>query len=153
MKHIQGKLNTRLFSVNEANSGYFHIQSILFVKQKNSRALLFTWVILALSLITFPTTSYANEGDDLVQAAQTGNILKVHSLLKKGVNINQIGSKGKTPLMASSGEGHMEVVKVLLDNGAKVNLRPKKRLHILDAGIIERAYGDRRCSASQGGRS
>jgi len=70
MKHIQGKLTTWLLSVNEANSGYFNIQSKLFVKQENSRLLSFTWVILALSVIIFPVYSSASNGDDLVQAHQ-----------------------------------------------------------------------------------
>ena len=46
-------------------------------------------------------------------------------LLANGAAVNQVKNNGYTPLMMSSGKGHVEVVKLLLAYGANVNQAAK----------------------------
>jgi hypothetical protein len=80
----------------------FCSQSRFFMKQKKSRLLSFAWVILVLGLMIFTDTSNAGDGDDLVEAAYTGNLTKIHALLKKGVDVDYKDSVSETALMAAS---------------------------------------------------
>ncbi len=91
------------------------------INQKNSRLFPFTWVILALGLIIFPITSHADDGDDLVKAASTGNLSRVLALIEEGVDVDLKNNNGTTALIASIDEGHEEIVHALLDKGANVD--------------------------------
>lgn len=78
---------------------------------------------------------------DLVQAAWKGDITQVTKLLDKGVNVDTVWClKGpdklikaneecsqysdNTPLTAASYKGHLQIVLLLLNRGAKVNISP-----------------------------
>lgn len=101
----------------------FYSLSRFLMKQKKSRLLSFVWVILILSFIVFTSTSYAGNGDDLVEAAHTGNLSKVRALLKKETDVDHENSVGATALIIASQEGHEAIVQILLDKGAEVNVR------------------------------
>ncbi len=101
----------------------FYSLSRFLMKQKKSRLLSFVWVILILSFIVFTSTSYAGNGDDLVEAAHTGNLSKVRALLKKETDVDHENSVGATALIIASQEGHEPIVQILLDKGAEVNVR------------------------------
>ena len=101
----------------------FYSLSRFLMKQKKSRLLSFVWVILILSFIVFTSTSYAGNGDDLVEAAHTGNLSKVRALLKKETDVDHENSVGVTALIIASREGHEAIVQILLDKGAEVNVR------------------------------
>ena len=63
---------------------------------------------------TLPTiTSYL-----LINAAENGKLSNVRNLIAKGANVN-FRDGYKTPLYTASAGGYLEVVKVLLDQGAK----------------------------------
>jgi len=57
----------------------------------------------------------------LVDAALSGDLPKVQTLLKQGASIEATAFDGLTPLDAAAKEGHLEVLKYLLDRGASVN--------------------------------
>ena len=61
----------------------------------------------------------------LYMAAGNGNVKEVEALLNKGVDVNEKGGGGllndSNALDAASSMGHVDVVKLLLDRGAKVN--------------------------------
>ncbi len=101
----------------------FCSQRRFLMKQKKSRLFSFAWVILVLGLMIFTDTSNAGDGDDLVEAAYTGNLSKIRALLKKGVDVDYKDSASETALMAASQTGHEAIVQILLAKGAKVNLR------------------------------
>ena len=88
---------------------------------KNSRLFSFIWVILALALIIPSITSHAGDGDDLVKAASTGNLPRVHALLEEGVDVDLKNNNGTSALIVSIEEGHEEVVLTLLNRGANVD--------------------------------
>ena len=62
----------------------------------------------------------------LIQAAKTGNIIHVQALLAKGVNANAKDSEGTTALMFAAQKGYAEIVRILLNNGANVNLASRR---------------------------
>ena len=58
----------------------------------------------------------------LMRAAESGDIIQVRALIKRGVNVNAAWpSWGITALMLAAGEGHVEIVKALLNAGANPN--------------------------------
>lgn len=103
----------------------FYSLSRFLMKQKKSRLLSFVWVILILSFIVFTSTSYAGNGDDLVEAAHTGNLSKVRALLKKETDVDHENSVGATALIKASQQGYESIVRVLLDRSAKINSQAK----------------------------
>ena len=63
-------------------------------------------------------------GDHLIHAAAAfGSERRIRELLTdKHININQLNSKGETALLCACRSGHPDVVKFLLDNGAKASI-------------------------------
>jgi hypothetical protein len=59
----------------------------------------------------------------LIQAAATGDVDGLLSLLAKGANIEARNEAGATPLMWASIGGHVQAVAVLLNRGADINAR------------------------------
>ena len=65
-----------------------------------------------------------NEGKPtklLYQAAANGDIEQVKNLIAQGADVNAEVAIGWSPLLAAVDEGHTQVVKVLLEHGAKVD--------------------------------
>merc|ERR1711915_1162259 len=59
----------------------------------------------------------------LWEGARKGDISKVREALEEGADVNsRVNSKGSTSLHLASAEGHVEVVKILLEGGADSNL-------------------------------
>ena len=57
------------------------------------------------------------------EGARKGDISKVREALEEGADVNsRANSKGSTSLHLASAEGHVEVVKMLLEGGADSNL-------------------------------
>ena len=70
-------------------------------------------------------TSEALESADIFEAAKNGDLKSMQKFIADGVDVN-IETKngdmmGTTPLMVASWEGHIEIVKLLIENGADVN--------------------------------
>ncbi|MFC1603640.1 ankyrin repeat domain-containing protein [Planctomycetota bacterium] len=66
-----------------------------------------------------------NEGKStklLYQAAANGDIEQVKNLIAQGADVNKPGAIGWTPLLGAVNEGHVQVVKLLLENGANVDV-------------------------------
>jgi ankyrin repeat protein len=62
----------------------------------------------------------------LMTVARTGSVVALRLLLINGADVNATETwKGQTPLMWASGEGHGEVVRMLIEAGARVNDRSK----------------------------
>ena len=75
---------------------------------------------------------------------------KVEKVLTNGIDVNSQSSSGTTALMYASVEGHIKVVKVLLDAGIKLqpsslSLAPeglKERANEIDAALLSHAHVD-----------
>jgi ankyrin repeat protein len=69
---------------------------------------------------------------ELLVAASDGDTLKVKNLLEKGADVNyRIPYEGVTALMYAAQNGHLETVRILLHNGARVNLLPQNNVSAL----------------------
>lgn len=67
----------------------------------------------------------------LIEAAEAGELREVQKLLDKGVGINA-GMLGVTPLMVAAANGHASICALLLSNGANVNAHDEDGLSALD---------------------
>ena len=56
--------------------------------------------------------------DDLVEAAETGDIEKVKKAIKEGANVNVHSQSIWAPIIHAASNGHLEVVKYLIEHGA-----------------------------------
>lgn len=65
------------------------------------------------------TETIAYNGQDLIDAAQRGDISSVKSLLNKGADMNAKNKNGWTASMLASKNGHTEIVQLLKKAGAK----------------------------------
>ena len=74
--------------------------------------------VLLTFLMILSIKASANAGQ-LQDAADYGNVAMVRQLLDQGANINARDKHGDTALMAAAFEGHADVVKLLLEKGAK----------------------------------
>ncbi len=60
--------------------------------------------------------------DELMDAANMGQIARVKSLISSGVNVNAISKQGWTALTVATFDNRDEVTKYLIESGADVNL-------------------------------
>tara|TARA_R110002051_G_scaffold63132_5_gene114970 strand:- start:95845 stop:97674 length:1830 start_codon:yes stop_codon:yes gene_type:complete len=79
---------------------------------------------LELPAIEFPNI-VSKEQEDLWDACISGNFKKAKESIKKGGNVNSLDNRksksGRLPLNWAAINGHMEIVQLLLDNGADIN--------------------------------
>ena len=59
--------------------------------------------------------------EQLIQAAQCGDLATVERLLRRGAHVNSRGKAGETTLMRAAVTGHSEVARLLIAKGAGVN--------------------------------
>ncbi len=80
--------------------------------------------------------------DDFVYAAYRGDLAEMKALFAEGVDVNAStgggGHETDPALIVAAGEGHIEVVKFLLDNGADVNI---KGTNGIDTALMSAAGG------------
>jgi ankyrin repeat protein len=82
------------------------------------------WIIFVLVFfLLLPLNVHSEDiNEDMIKAAQRGNMATVKSCIEKGANVNaKLGDSGFTALMLAAGEGHTEMVELLLANGADAN--------------------------------
>lgn len=74
-------------------------------------------------LFVGPSASYADTGQELIQAVKNRDIAKATELLTQRADVNIKDDRGVTVLMSASAQGDIEIVKILLANGADVNVK------------------------------
>lgn len=85
----------------------------------------------------FPIALPAADYEDITEAAAFGNADAVRKFLSSGANVNQTAQpsymKGQTALMRAAGNGHIEVIKILIEAKADLNLKDAKGMTALDS--------------------
>jgi hypothetical protein len=74
-------------------------------------------------LIHWTNTADKNGDTELIIAASEGDVQKVRSLLAQGADINHVNINQQTALHYASFYRHKEVVQLLLENGARTDLK------------------------------
>jgi outer membrane protein assembly factor BamB len=98
-----------------------------------------TATALAVALLVVGTSrSWAvDDGESLRQAARAGELLRLRALLDAGVKADSPGRHGLTAVMLAAEQGHLEVVKLLLERGAKLGARES----FFHQSALDRALG------------
>ena len=86
-------------------------------------ALIVTLVTAATAFAFAQATEPSTKAEELSAAARKGDAATVKRLLDEGVDPNTKYRYGVTPLFYACDHGHLDVVKVLLDHGAEVNVK------------------------------
>ena len=98
----------------------------------------FLFSVLLISLLG-SHTAMADGGGDLLEAAYYGHPKTVKFLLAHGVDVNyQDAEHGASALQAASQSGQADIVRILLDRGADVNLSNKEGSTALMAASFNR---------------
>ena len=86
--------------------------------------------------------SLEKTNDSLIEAVSSENydISKIIKLLSRCVNVDERNKFGKTTLMIAAAKGWLEVVNLLLDYGANVNLVDNNKVSVLDSAIYSCDY-------------
>lgn len=86
---------------------------------RSIRLLSIYWVTIA-ALALFGCSSDISR--KLLTAAGDGDVAQVKALIQEGADVNyELFDTNTTPLMAAARKGHLEVAKILLAAGAKIN--------------------------------
>lgn len=80
----------------------------------------FLWTIAGLLVLDSGATA-TQATDELFAAARSGDVDAVAAQLDAGVAVDAIDKYGATALAMAAGEGHIEVLRLLLDRGADVD--------------------------------
>ena len=73
--------------------------------------------------IWFMSVSFSLQGTLLHDAARTGNIVELKKLINENYYLNVQDIYGDAPLHVAVRAGYYEVVKILIDAGASINIR------------------------------
>src|SRR5262245_30305922 len=79
--------------------------------------------VLPVLLAALSAPAFADDGDALRDAARTGDVATVRTLLAKGVQPDRPGRHGLTALGLAASVGNLDVARLLVEKGADVNAR------------------------------
>jgi ankyrin repeat protein len=90
------------------------------------------FLLVSVGLLWLSACSDSHTSDALVVAARDGNVAGVRAAIAAGANVNACASwEGcDTALALAAVNGHLDVVKILVDNGALLNNRSPTPLYI-----------------------
>ena len=77
-------------------------------------------IMLYFLIITFSSIGYA-AGESLHEAAKKGDLDQINRLLETGATADVMDENSNTPLYVAVGQGHKDVVELLILKGANVN--------------------------------
>lgn len=79
--------------------------------------------LIILIFVIIPFSSYAN---DIFQDTKDRDIEAIKARINRGEDINQVDKWGYSPLMLAAKYQQIEMVQLLLDNGADIHIRDRK---------------------------
>lgn len=84
-----------------------------------------TWIVLCMTatLVLAPGTTWSGTQTPLAEAARTGNLTRLRSLISDGADVNAGDPDGTTPLDWAAQRDEPILVRTLVERGADVNAR------------------------------
>jgi hypothetical protein len=82
-------------------------------------------VLAGLLISLIPSQTNGQDIKDFLTAVDKHDIEKVQKLIGEGIDVNAANAKGATALMVAALNGQLDIVRLLLRNGANVNLKMK----------------------------
>jgi ankyrin repeat protein len=82
---------------------------------------LVTALINAGAKLNVPPEIASKNSTPLHHAAKAGDLKLVQLMIKKGADVNAVGSRGAKPLTEAVNKCHPQIVKILIEKGAEVN--------------------------------
>src|SRR3990170_7268322 len=70
-----------------------------------------------------PTADKSAINEELLDAARSGNLARVTKALDQGADVNAANRYRATALLAAADKGHIDVVKLLIERGADLNIQ------------------------------
>lgn len=80
-----------------------------------------TLLIILVSFISVSLFAQSQKDLDMIQAAYDGDEARVKYFLEQGANVNAVDAQGYTALIYASAYGYHNIMKMLIDKGAKIN--------------------------------
>jgi hypothetical protein len=80
-------------------------------------------LILVVLVICATELQAQDVNEELIEAVRQGDATRIEALIAKGANVNASWRYGETPLFFACDRGFTQVVKVLLEHGAEVNIK------------------------------
>ncbi len=80
------------------------------------------WAVTLLFLM-FVSFVWADLGEELIQAAENGDLTEVEKLLEAGADVNKQNNDGETALFFAAEHGYVEIAEKLIEEGADVNVQ------------------------------
>lgn len=99
--------------------------------------------LIALLLFTFTLAGLAKDAnEDLLSASRAGDIAAVKSALESGAVVETKTAYGQTPLYLAAMNGHEDVVRFLLDKGARTDVQDTFYKAPMLAFVLQRKHWD-----------
>jgi ankyrin repeat protein len=122
VKRIDKALRQRLVIVINKGTGYLLTFTSPLEMYAQANETCFDVVVKSFSVRTPPSPAFSRE--DLISAADAGDLARVQLILSSGVPANAASERnGLTPLIGAAQRGHVEVVRKLLEFHADVNAK------------------------------
>ena len=81
--------------------------------------------VVGFTLTVSAAPALAQKAADLMKMIEIERPAEVRAQLRRGVSPDSVDERGDSALVVASRSGQLEVVQILVDGGAKVNLRNK----------------------------
>jgi ankyrin repeat protein len=93
------------------------------------------WIGAALIALALPGCGRPQElaamNEQLIGAAEQGDVVAVQRLLAQGAQIDTQDAGGRTPVLAATHANQVETVRALIQAGAEVNIRDQRKDNVL----------------------
>lgn len=104
-------------------------------------------------LLSGPFALLATPDEDLINAANTGDVAKAKVALKAGANPNAKGFAETTPLISAAINGHIEIIKLLIQVRADIHAKNLAKMSALDYAKMHNQSEAVRILTSAGGKA